>query len=36
MTPHDNLARQIDVYTAIDVAAMKLNFSNALNKFLNK
>jgi len=36
MTPHDNLARQIGVYTAIDVAAMKLNFSNALNKFLNK
>ena len=36
MTPHDNLARQIGVYTAIDVGGMKLNFSNALSKFLKK
>ena len=36
MTPHDNLARQIGVYTAIDVAAMKANFSTSLNAFLKK
>ena len=36
MTPHDNIARKIGVYTDIDVAAMKLNFSTALKEFLNK
>ncbi len=34
MTPHDNLARPIKVYTKIDVPAMKANFENALDTFL--
>jgi len=34
MSPHDNLARPIKVYTKIDVPAMKANFANALTAFL--
>ena len=34
MTPHDNLARQIGVYTKIDVPAMKANFDRALRGYL--
>ena len=36
MTPHDNLARNIKVYTKIDVPAMKANFGTALGNFLAK
>lgn len=36
MTPHDNLARTIKVYTKIDVPAMKANFWNAFTTFLKK
>ncbi len=36
MTPHDNLARNIKVYTKIDVPAMKANFGHALDAFLKK
>ena len=36
LTPHDNLARNIKVYTKINVPAMKVNFGNALDVFLKK
>ena len=36
MTPHDNLARNIKVYTKIDVPAMKANFATSFNAFLKK
>jgi len=36
MTPHDNLARIIKVYTKIDVPAMKANFSTSFNAFFKK
>ena len=36
ITPHDNLNRNIKVYSKIDVPAMKANFENALNAFLKK
>ena len=36
MTPHDNLARNIKVYTKIDVPAMKANFRTSLDTFLSK
>ena len=36
MSPHDNLARNIKVYTKIDVPAMKANFENSLTAFLRK
>ena len=34
MSPHDNLARKIKVYTKIDIAAMKTNFGATLERFL--
>lgn len=36
ITPHDNLARNIRVYTKIDVPTMKVNFGSALETFLDK
>lgn len=36
MTPHDNLARKIKIYTSVDVPAMKTNFWNSLDAFLKK
>ena len=36
MSPHDNLARMIRVYTKIDVPTMKANFGNALATFLKQ
>ncbi len=36
MTPHDNLARKIKVYSKIDVPAMKANFEDALGRFLKQ
>jgi len=36
MTPHDNLARNIKVYTKIDAPAMKANFTTSLDAFLKK
>jgi len=36
MTPHDNLARNIKVYTKIDVPAMKAKFETSFDAFLKK